>query len=79
MPNISFFNKTVIFITFTQLNDSIIITADNKKVVFKENGEIQFDIEQTTRIHSWDKGIITGTGEGYVIKRSIEIFNTLAD
>ena len=79
MPNISFFNKTVIFITFTQLNDSIIITADNKKVVLKENGEIQFDTEQTTRIHSWDKGIITGTGEGYVIKRSIEIFNTLAD
>ena len=66
----------MIFITFTQLNDSIIITADNKKVVFKENGEIQFDTEQTTRIHSWDKGIITGTGEGYVIKRSIEIFNT---
>ena len=69
----------MIFITFTQLNDSIIITADNKKVVFKENGEIQFDTEQTTRIHSWDKGIITGTGEGYIIKRSSEILNTLAD
>jgi len=66
------------FIIAIQLNDSIIITADNKKVVLKENGEIQFNSEKTKKIHTWDNGIITGTGESYVIRRSIEIFKHLA-
>jgi len=66
------------FIIAIQLNDSIIVTADNKKIILKENGEIQFDTEKTPKIHAWDKGIITGTGESYVISRSIELFKQLA-
>ncbi|TQR64460.1 hypothetical protein [Acinetobacter sp. RF14B] len=66
------------FIIAIQLNDSIIVTADNKKVVLKETGEIKFSPEKTAKIYSWDKGIITGTGESYVISRSIELFKQLA-
>jgi len=66
------------FIIAIQLNDSIIITADNKKVALKENGDIQFSPEKSQKIHAWDKGIITGTGESYVISRTIEIFKHLA-
>lgn len=66
------------FIVAIQLNDSIIVTADNKKVVLIENGEMQFDTEKIKKIHSWDNGIITGTGENHVINRSIELFKKLA-
>ena len=66
------------FIIAIQLNDSIIITTDNKKVVLKETSEIQFDTKKCQKIYSWNKGIITGTGEGYVISRSIEFFKKLA-
>ncbi len=45
------------FIVAIQLNDSIIVTADNKKVILKENGEMQFKTEETKKIHSWDNGI----------------------
>lgn len=67
------------FIVAIQLNDSIIVTADNKKVILKENGEMQFKTEETKKIHSWDNGIITGTGENHVIHRSIELFKKLAN
>ncbi|NHB59052.1 hypothetical protein G9F32_13675 [Acinetobacter sp. 194] len=66
------------FIIAIQLNDSIIITADNKKIVLKETGDIQFDTTKITKIYSWDQGIITGTGESYVVRRSIEFFKKLA-
>lgn len=65
------------FIIAIQLNDSIIITADNKKIVLKETGEMQFVSEKTAKIYSWDQGIITGTGESYVLSRSIELFKQL--
>jgi hypothetical protein len=66
------------FIISIQLNDSIIVTADNKKVVLKETGEIQFDTQEFSKIHQWDQGIITGTGEYHVITKSIEIFKEFA-
>lgn len=66
------------FITAIQLNDSIIVTADNKKVILKELCEVQFCTEQTTKIHAWEKGIITGTGESYVVSRSVELFKKIA-
>lgn len=62
------------FIIAIQLNDSIVVTADSKKIVLKESEKIQFSPEKTQKIYSWNKGIITGTGEDYVIKRSIEFF-----
>ena len=67
------------FIIAIQLNDSIIVTSDNKKIVLKETGEIQFDTQKITTIHPWDQGIITGTGEIHVVMRSIEFFKKLAD
>ena len=66
------------FIIAIQLNDSIIITADNKKVVLKETGKVEFSKEKCQKLHPWDKGIITGTGEGYVIDRAITLFQEIA-
>ena len=66
------------FIIAIQLNDSAIIAADNKKIVLKETKESQFNIEMASKIYQWDNGIITGTGEGYVVSRSIELFKKLA-
>lgn len=60
------------------MNDNIIVTTDNKKGVLNETGGIEFSPEKTTKIFSWDKGIITGTGESYVVSRSIELFKKLA-
>ena len=65
------------FIVAIQLNDSIIVTEDNKKIALKETGEIQFNNKNSQKIYSWDNGIITGTGESYVISRSIELFKKL--
>lgn len=66
------------FIIGIQLNDSIIVTSDNKKVIVQETGKIQFSPEKTTKIHAWDKGIITGTGESHIVTRSIEFFKKVA-
>ncbi|SPL72660.1 hypothetical protein [Acinetobacter stercoris] len=65
------------FIIAIQLNDSIIVTADNRKIVLKETGEVQFRNEKSQKLYLWDEGIITGTGEGAVIDRSIELFKNL--
>lgn len=66
------------FIVAIQLNNSIIITADKKKVVLKEIGEIHLDTNEISKIHTFDEGIITGTGESYVISRSVNIFQQFA-
>lgn len=66
------------FIIAIQLNDSVIIAADNKKIVLKETTESQFNIEMASKIYPWDNGIITSTGEDYVVSRSIELFKKLA-
>ncbi|WP_151796707.1 hypothetical protein [Acinetobacter soli] len=66
------------FIIAIQLNDSIIVTADNKKVVLRETGEIDFNTDNTSKIYAWNDGIITGTGESYVISRSIALFKKFA-
>ena len=66
------------FIIAIQLNDSIIVTADNKKVVLRETGEIDFKTDKTSKIYAWDNGIITGTGESHVISRSIALFKKFA-
>lgn len=66
------------FIVAIQLNDSIVITADNKHIVINDISESCEKIEKTAKIHSWNDGVITGTGESYVIHRSIELFKKLA-
>lgn len=67
------------FIVAIQLNDSIIITADNKKVILKETGEIEFKSDISSKIYAWDQGVITGTGESYVINRAVKLFKKIAD
>ena len=37
------------FIVAIQLNDSIIVTADNKKIALKETGEIQFNNKKSQK------------------------------
>ncbi|OTG87943.1 hypothetical protein [Acinetobacter sp. ANC 3832] len=66
------------FIIAIQLNDSIIVAADNKKVVLKEDQLNEPLTHSASKIHAWDEGIITGTGESYVINRSIALFKELA-
>lgn len=62
------------FITAIQLNDSIVITSDNRSVSFTETKEIEFDADDMQKMYAWDQGIITGTGESYVISRTVEFF-----
>ena len=50
------------FIIAIQLNDSVIVTADNKEIVLKKGEKIPYLENFIYKIHSWDKGMITGTG-----------------
>ena len=66
------------FIVAIQLNDSIIVASDKKKVTLREDRSIQLCDKKFSKLHAWDKGIITGTGESYVISRSVELFKKIA-
>jgi hypothetical protein len=66
------------FIIAMQLNDSVVIAADNKKVILQNSMDKNFKVEMDSKVYSWDNGIITGTGEAHVIHRSIELFKKLA-
>lgn len=63
------------FIVAIQLNDSNIIATDNKKVVILEDGTLTFPNENISKLFPWENGIVTGTGEYYVISRAIKLFN----
>nr|WP_312324076.1 hypothetical protein [Acinetobacter oleivorans] len=67
------------FIVAIQLNDSIIIASDNKKITISEDGSLNISNENLSKMFPWKKGIITGTGEYYVISRSVKIFNNYKD
>lgn len=62
------------FIITIQLNDSIIVAADNKEVVLKKGNKTPHQENFISKIHPWEKGIITGTGESNLIKISVELF-----
>ena len=66
------------FIIAIQLNDSIIVAADNKEVILKEDQLNEHIAHSTSKIHAWDNGIITGTGESYVINRCFALFKEFA-
>lgn len=67
------------FIVAIQLNDSIIIASDNKKITISDDGSLNISNENLSKIFPWKKGVITGTGEYYVISRSVKIFNNYKD
>ncbi|AMW78209.1 hypothetical protein AMD27_04395 [Acinetobacter sp. TGL-Y2] len=66
------------FIIAIQLNDSIIVAADNKEVIFKEDHSNELLERSTSKLHAWSSGIVTGTGEYYVINRCIALFKEFA-
>ena len=66
------------FIIAMQLNDSIVVAADNKEVILKGEEISNFNEGYTSKIYAWNSGIITGTGESYVINRSIALFQKIA-
>ncbi|WP_336040710.1 hypothetical protein [Acinetobacter calcoaceticus] len=63
------------FIVAIQLNDSIIIASDNKKVSLLEDGSLTFPKENISKMFPWENGIVTGTGEYFVISRAVKLFN----
>lgn len=63
------------FIVAIQLNDSIIIATDNKKVVILEDGTLTVPNEYISKLFPWKNGIVTGTGEYYVISQAVKLFN----
>ncbi len=65
------------FIVAIQLNDSIIVASDNKKVSQQKDGIIKFSTEKILKMHSWQNGIITGSGEYQVISRAVKLFKNL--
>lgn len=73
-----FFNLDMTFIISLQLKDSIVITADKKEVVINEDEIDSFNEHHTLKLHVWDNGVITGTGESSVIHRSITLFKEVA-
>jgi len=65
------------FIVAIQLNDSIIVASDNKKVSQQKDGIIKFSPEKILKMHTWQNGIITGSGEYQVISRAVNLFKNL--
>ncbi|WP_336166654.1 hypothetical protein [Acinetobacter sp. 161(2023)] len=65
------------FIVAIQLNDSIIVASDNKKVSQQKDGIIKSSHEKILKMHSWQNGIITGSGEYQVISRAVNLFKNL--
>lgn len=74
MINSTFF---MTFIVAIQLNDSIIVASDNKKITLNPEGSLNISTENISKIFPWKNGIITGTGEYYVISRTVNIFNNI--
>ncbi|MEQ1065568.1 hypothetical protein ABLB96_06195 [Acinetobacter sp. XH1741] len=67
------------FILAIQLNDSIIVAADNKRVTLNKDSDIEFSTTNYSKLYAWEQGIITGTGESYVIKQAFDIFKNVAN
>lgn len=67
------------FIIAIQLEDSILVAADKRHVMETKQGtyaKINNDME--SKLFLWKNGVITGTGEVYVIRRAVEFFIKLS-
>ncbi|WP_332605103.1 hypothetical protein [Acinetobacter sp. ESBL14] len=67
------------FIIAIQLKDSIIVAIDNKFVKLKRGKYFNFQEFNGSKLYAWSKGIITGTGEHYVIDKAVRLFVNNAD
>lgn len=66
------------FIIAIQLNDSVIVAADNKRVTLNKHSNIEFSTTNDSKLYAWEQGIITGTGESYVVQQTVDIFKNIA-
>lgn len=66
------------FILAIQLNDSIVVAADNKRVTVNETLDVELSTTHYSKLYTWEQGIITGTGESRVVQQSVDIFKNIA-
>lgn len=66
------------FILAIQLEDSIIVTTDNRSVTIMEDGKFKNISDSLTKLYAWNHGIITGSGEHTVIETAIELFTKIS-
>jgi stress response protein SCP2 len=62
------------FIIAVQLKDSIVVAVDNKHLLLKDKKLNQYQEYSSSKLYAWHSGIITGTGEHYVIDKAIRLF-----
>ena len=62
------------FIVAIQLRDSIVIAIDNKHLLLKDKKLDEYQEYEDSKLYAWHSGIITGTGEHYVIDKAIRLF-----
>lgn len=62
------------FIIAVQLKDSIVVAVDNKHLLLKDKKLDQYQEYNSSKLYAWHSGIITGTGEHYVIDKAIRLF-----
>ena len=61
------------FIVAVQLKDSIVIAVDNKYLTIKDQEQNHFEEQLNSKLYVWHSGIITGTGEHYVIDKAVRL------
>jgi len=62
------------FIVAIQLKDSIVVAIDNKHLLLKDKKIDEYQEYEDSKLYAWHSGIITGTGEHYVIDKAIRLF-----
>ncbi|CAP02943.1 hypothetical protein ABSDF_p10008 (plasmid) [Acinetobacter baumannii SDF] len=67
------------FIVAVQLKDSIVVAVDNKYLTLKDKEKDHFEEHFSSKLYAWHSGIITGTGEHYVIDKAVRLFINSAD
>ena len=62
------------FIVAVQLKDSIVVAVDNKSLTFENKELDHFEEHISSKLYAWHSGVITGTGEHYVIDKAVRLF-----
>ena len=56
------------------LKDSIVVAVDNKYLTLENKELDHFEEHISSKLYTWHSGIITGTGEHYVIDKAVRLF-----
>ena len=62
------------FIVAVQLKDSIVVAVDNKYLTLENKELDHFEEHISSKLYTWHSGIMTGTGDHYVIDKAIRLF-----